>query len=156
MTSPNKTGADLQGWIDEPWAIRGQSRSVFFQNILTRFCPALMNPLLARANESLITIGFDFWSDRGTTNSIYRAFSMLIGWDWGLIGFIASQDAVFIQRLTAQSAHEYNRARQFMEQFSDFCNYRNLKMGSQSRLYEVNNDSFKVYDYSHTFVPSIN
>ena len=43
------TGRDLEGWIDEPWAKRGASRARFFQNVMIRMCPDLINPLLASA-----------------------------------------------------------------------------------------------------------
>ena len=77
MTSTRLTGAALTGWIDEPWARKGASRSVFFQRVVARFCPEFIQPLLERARDDLITIGFDFWSDAGITNSIYRTFATL-------------------------------------------------------------------------------
>ena len=137
MTSTRRTGSELDGWYTEPWAYKGKSRSVFFQNVLVRHCPALLNPIIARSDTDIITIGFDFWSDRSVTNSIYRTFAMLLGWDWGLVAFIASQDSVFVHRLKAQSSHEYHRAKQFMEQFTEFCECRNLKLGSQSKRFQV-------------------
>ena len=137
MTSTRRTGAELDGWLTEPWAFKGKSRSVFFQNILVRHSPTLMNPLIARAPDDIVTQGFDFWSDPKVLGSIYRTFSMLLGWDWGLVGFIGSQDSVFIHRLNSQSSHEFNRAKQFMEMFSQFCEYRNLTMGSQSQRFQV-------------------
>ena len=137
MTSTRRTGTDLEGWLDEPWAMKGQSRSVFFQKVLERFCPGFINPLLARASEDVITCGFDFWSDCSVTNVIYRTLAMLLGFDWALVGYIASQDAVFIKRLNKQSLHEYHRARTFMENFSDHCQFRNMRMGPNSRRFDV-------------------
>ena len=136
MTSPNRTGADLQGWIDAPWAIRGQSRSVFFQNVLVRICPDFINPLLARAADDLVTIGYDFWSGAGT-DAIYRTFAMIHGFDWGLVGFIASQDSVFIRRLNKHSKHDFQRAKQFLEQFTEYNCYRNMALGPQSDRFDV-------------------
>ena len=137
MTSPNRTGASLIGWIDEPWAIRGQSVPVFFQNVLVRYCPALINPIFSRINEELVTTEFDFWSDAGIANCIYRAYAMLLGWDWSLLAFIGCQDSVFVQRLNKQSLHEYNRGKQLLENFTEFCDFRNLRLGDVSRRFDV-------------------
>ena len=137
MTSTRLTGAALTGWIDEPWAKKGASRSVFFQRVIARFCPDFIEPLLARANQDLITVGFDFWSDPGTTNCIYRTFSTLLAFDWSLVGFIGSQDAHFIQRLNRQSCYEFQRAKKFLENFSQFCDYRNMKLKTISERFDV-------------------
>ena len=137
MTSTRLTGAALTGWIDEPWARKGASRSVFFQRVVARFCPEFIQPLLERARDDLITIGFDFWSDAGITNSIYRTFATLLAFDWCTVGFICSQDSNFIDRLNRQSCHEFQRAKKFMENFSQFCNYRNLKLKSVSERFDV-------------------
>ena len=137
MTSTKLTGAALQGWIDEPWAKKGESRTVFFQRVITRFCPEFIGPILSRARDNFITIGFDFWSDPGTTNSIYRAFATLLAFDWTTVGFIASQDSNFIQRLNRQSRHEFFRAKKFLEHFTEFCEFRNLKLKSSSERFDV-------------------
>ena len=137
MTSPRRTGESLTGWIDEPWAYRGQSRSVFFQNVLVRFCPTFINPILSRATQEVITIGYDFWSDAGVSNSIYRTFASLLAFDWCIVAFIASQDSVFVRRLNRQSSHEFHRAKQFLENFSSFCEYRNMKLGQSSERFGV-------------------
>ena len=137
MTSTRLTGAALTGWIDEPWAKKGASRSVFFQRVVARFCPEFIEPLLARATQPVIMVGFDFWSDPGITNSIYRTFSTLLAFNWSLVGFICSQDSHFVQRLNRQSCHEFQRAKKFMENFSQFCNFRNMKLKSVSARFDV-------------------
>ena len=137
MTSTLLTGTDLQGWIDEPWARKGESRTVFFQRVITRFCPDFIQPLLDRATQEYITVGFDFWSDPGVTNSIYRTFSTLLAFDWTVVGLIASQDSGFVQRLNRQSRHEFFRAKKFMENFTQLCEYRKLKLGSNSERLNV-------------------
>ena len=137
MTSRRRTGAELTGWLDEPWAYRGESRSVFFQNVLVRFCPGFINPILARATQDLITVGYDFWSDVGVSNSIYRTFASLLAFDWCIVAFIASQDAIFVRRLNRQSSHEFQRAKQFLENFSIFCDFRNMKLGQSSERFGV-------------------
>ena len=137
MTSTRLTGRDLQGWIDEPWAKKGESRTVFFQRVITRFCPDFVEPLLERAAEEYITVGFDFWSDPGVTNCIYRAFSTLLAFDWSIVGLIASQDSNFIHRLNRQSRHEFFRAKKFLENFTQLCEYRNLRLKSNSERLNV-------------------
>ena len=114
MTPPQLTGRALEGWLDEPWAKKGESRTVFFQRVITRFCPDFIEPLLRRAVQEYITIGYDFWSDPGVTNSIYRTFATLLAFDWSVVGLIASQDSSFIQRLNRQSRHEFFRAKKFL------------------------------------------
>ena len=137
MTSTRLTGRALEGWLDEPWAMKGESRTVFFQRVITRFCPDFINPLLERATQEYITIGYDFWSDPGITNSIYRAFSTFLAFDWSNVGLIASQDSNFIHRLNRQSRHEFFRAKKFLENFSQFCDYRSLELGPNSERLNV-------------------
>ena len=137
MTSPRRTGAELEGWLTEPWAIRGQSRSIFFQQVLIRVCPDFINPLLARAEEELVTIGYDFWSSSKVTDAIYRTFAMILGFDWGLVGYMASQTSAFHRRLNRQSHHEYQRAKMFLEEFTQYNQYRNMELGSNSERFDV-------------------
>ena len=59
-TPPYLEGQELEGWIVEPWAMRGSSRARFFQNILVRFCPDLINPLLASAKVGFNHSNFEF------------------------------------------------------------------------------------------------
>ena len=137
MTSTRLTGRELEGWIDEPWAKKGASRTVFFQRVITRFCPDFIGPILERATQDFITVGYDFWSDPGVTNSIYRTFATLLAFDWSTVGLIASQNSNFVQRLNRQSRHEFFRAKKFMEHFTEFCEYRNLQLKSQSERLDV-------------------
>ena len=129
-------GAQLEGWIDEPWARRGSSRAQFFQKVLERFCPTLMTPLMAKANENIITRKFEFWSDAGLKDQIYRAMSNLFAFDWDSVGFLACQNSDFIHRLTNQSRHEFNRAKTFLQNFTAFCGYHNLKIGPNSERFD--------------------
>ena len=127
----------MEGWITEPWAQRGSSRARFFQNCLIRFCPELMSDLLASAKDELITRKFDFWSDPGLLNSIYRALANLYAFDWVTVGYIACQDDLFLRRLTPQSLHEFTRARTFLQNFTAFCGFKNLRIGSASARFGV-------------------
>ena len=137
MTPPYLEGIQLEGWIDEPWARRGASRAMFFQKTLERFCPGFINPLLAKAVDDVITKKFDFWSDPKLKDSIYRALSNLFAFDWSTVGFLACQDSNFIHRLTEQSRHEFTRAKTFLQNFTAYCSYHNLKIGPNSELFQV-------------------
>lgn len=70
-------------------------------------------------------------------NSIYRALANLYAFDWETVGFIACQDDHFIRRLTPQSHHEFIRARTFLQSFSVFCEFRNLRIGPISDRFDV-------------------
>ena len=85
----------------------------------------------------MITRKFDFWSDSGLLNSIYRALANLYAFDWETVGYIACQDDLFIRRLTSQSLHEFDRARTFLQNFTSFCEFRNLRMGPASERLDV-------------------
>ena len=130
-------GTQLEGWINEPWARRGSSRAKFFQKILERFCPQLMEPLMAEATEDIITQKFDFWSDPDLMNSIFRTLSNLFAFDWDTVGFLACQDSTFIHRLTDQSRHEFIRAKTFLQNFTAFCEYKNLRIGPNSERFDA-------------------
>ena len=145
MTPKHLTGRALEGWLDEPWAKKGESRTVFFQRVITRFCPDFIEPLLERATQDFITVGYDFWSDPGITNSIYRAFATLLAFDWTIVGLIASQDGSFVQRLNRQSRHEFFRAKKFLEHFSQLCEYRNLRLKANSERLNVSTGYIPFY-----------
>ena len=147
MTSTRLTGRELEGWIDEPWAKKGESRTVFFQRVITRFCPDFIGPILERATQKFITVGYDFWSDPGVTNSIYRAFSTLLAFDWSTVGLIASQNSTFVQRLNRQSRHEFFRAKKFLEHFTEFCEYRNLRLKINSERLDVSENFSQIMFY---------
>ena len=127
----------MEGWLIEPWAQYGAGRARFLQKVLERFCPEFMNPLLALAVDDLITKKFDFWHDPQLINTIYRTLASLYAFDWITVGFISCQDSEFIHRLTAQSTHEYNRARTFLQNFTAFCDFRNLEIGPVSARFDV-------------------
>ena len=92
---------------------------------------------MERATQDYITVGYDFWSDPGVTNLIYRSFATLLAFDWTIVGLIASQEANFSQRLNRQSRHEFFRAKKFLEHFSELCEYRNLPLKSNSERLNV-------------------
>ena len=137
LTPPYLSGRELEGWLTESWAQRGASRARFFQNCLLRFCPDLMTELLEMAKDDLITKKFDFWSDPGLMNSIYKALANLFAFDWVTVGFLACQDDLFLRRLTPQSLHEFNRAKTFLQNFTAFCEFRNLRVGPASERFDV-------------------
>ena len=96
-----------------------------------------MTGLIDSAKDDLITKKFDFWSDSGLLNSIYRALANLLAFDWVTVGYIACQDDVFLRRLSSQSLHEFNRARTFIQNFTAFCGFRNLRVGPASDRFDV-------------------
>ena len=96
-----------------------------------------MTDLLDSAKDDLITKKFDFWSDSGLMNSIYRALANLFAFDWETVGYLACQDDIFLRRLTPQSLHEFNRARTFLQNFTAFCEFRNLRVGPASERFDV-------------------
>ena len=96
-----------------------------------------MTGLLELAKDDLITRKFDFWSDPALLNSIYRALANLYAFDWVTVGYLACQDDIFLRRLTPQSLHEFNRARTFLQNFTAFCEFKNLRVGPASERFDV-------------------
>ena len=125
-------------WIPDEWASQNSSRDKFVLEVLRRFCPSLMDKISLISPDDVITTDFSLGTDPAQISIVDQLIATLLGFNWSIVGFLSCIDVPTEDRLDSASRFEYNKARDFIENWVRTEGFRCLSMGPRSRRFKVN------------------
>ena len=124
-------------WIPEKWAIVGESRQLFIQSILERFCRPMIAELKLPA-DTIFTTEFTIGTDPAQMSIVDQLIASLLGYNWSIVGFLTCTEYSEQDNLDGISRFEFTKARDFLENWLRTEGYRCLSIGPRSAQFQVN------------------
>ena len=124
-------------WIPERWAVVGESRTLFVQSVLERFCGPLIDELKLPAG-TIIAIEFTIGTDPALMSILDQLIASLLGYNWSIVGYLSCTDFSEQDNLDAISRFEFTKARDFLENWLRTEGYKCLSIGDRSSQFKVN------------------
>ena len=124
-------------WIPERWAIVGESRVMFVQSVLERFCGPMISKLKLAVGTVYAT-EFSLGTDPAQMSIIDQLVASLLGFNWCVVGFLSCTNYSSQDNLDSISRFEFTKARDFLENWIRSEGYRCLSIGERSARFQVN------------------
>ena len=124
-------------WIPEKWAIEGESRQMFIQSVLERFCKPMISELKLPAG-TIIATEFTIGTDPAQMSIVDQLIASLLGYNWSMVGFLTCTEYSEQDKLDSISRFEFVKARDFLENWLRTEGYRCLSIGERSTQFQVN------------------
>lgn len=124
-------------WIPERWAIVGESRSLFVQSVIERFCKPLLDELKLPPG-TIFTTEFTIGTEPAQMSIVDQLIASLLGYNWSIVGYLTCTNFSEQDNLDTISRFEFTKARDFLENWLRTEGYRCLSIGERSSQFNVN------------------